>query len=43
VSFLEDRLVLTPGDIDLSRSPLAGHSDAETYVLGCVQSGHDAA
>jgi predicted GH43/DUF377 family glycosyl hydrolase len=29
-----DRLVLTPDDIDLSRSPLAGHLDAETYVLG---------
>ncbi len=29
-----DRLVLTPHDIDLSRSPLAGHLDAETYVLG---------
>lgn len=29
-----DRLVLTPDDIDLSRSPLAGHIDAETYVLG---------
>ena len=32
--FPVDRLVLTPGDIDLSRSPLAGHLDAETYVLG---------
>lgn len=29
-----DRLVLVPDDIDLSRSPLAGHIDAETYVLG---------
>ncbi|ODP37209.1 glycosidase [Sphingomonas turrisvirgatae] len=29
-----DRLVLLPDDIDLSRSPLAGHIDAETYVLG---------
>jgi beta-1,2-mannobiose phosphorylase / 1,2-beta-oligomannan phosphorylase len=39
VSFLEDRLVLTPGDIDLSRSPLAGHLDAETYVLGAFNPG----
>ena len=29
-----DRLILTPGMIDLARSPLAGHFDAETYVLG---------
>ena len=29
-----DRLVLTPSDIDLDRSPLAGKIDAETYVLG---------
>ena len=29
-----DRLVLVPDDIDLARSPLAGHLDAETFVLG---------
>ena len=29
-----DRLILVPDDIDLSRSPLAGKLDAETYVLG---------
>ncbi len=29
-----DQLVVTPDDIDLSQSPLAGHLDAETYVLG---------
>jgi predicted GH43/DUF377 family glycosyl hydrolase len=29
-----DRLVLTPDMIDLTRSPLAGQFDAETYVLG---------
>lgn len=34
MSFPEDRLVLTPDDIDLARSPLAGKLDAETYVLG---------
>jgi hypothetical protein len=33
-NFPTDRLVLGPDDIDLSRSPLAGHFDAETYVLG---------
>lgn len=33
-SFAVDRLVVTPEMIDLSRSPLAGHFDAETYVLG---------
>lgn len=32
--FPVDRLILGPDDIDLSRSPLAGHLDAETYVLG---------
>ena len=34
-----DKLVLTPDDIDLSRSPLAGHLDAETYVLGAFNPG----
>ena len=29
-----DKLVLVPDDIDLGRSPLAGHLDAETYLLG---------
>jgi len=29
-----DRLILTPSMIDLTRSPLAGQLDAETYVLG---------
>lgn len=33
-AYAVDRLVLTPRDIDLSRSPLAGQFDAETYVLG---------
>ena len=34
MSFAIDRLVLGPDDVDLSRSPLAGHLGAETYVLG---------
>ena len=39
MSFPVDQLVLTPGDIDLSRSPLAGHLEAETYVLGAFNPG----
>jgi predicted GH43/DUF377 family glycosyl hydrolase len=34
-----DHLVLTPHDVDLSRSPLAGRVDAETYVLGAFNPG----
>jgi predicted GH43/DUF377 family glycosyl hydrolase len=34
-----DRLILTPDDIDLSRSPLAGHLPVETYVLGAFNPG----
>jgi predicted GH43/DUF377 family glycosyl hydrolase len=34
-----DRLILKPDDIDLSRSPLAGHLPAETYVLGAFNPG----
>lgn len=34
-----DHLVLIPDDIDLSRSPLAGHLDAKTYVLGAFNPG----
>jgi predicted GH43/DUF377 family glycosyl hydrolase len=34
-----DKLVLVPDDIDLSRSPLAGYLDAETYVLGAFNPG----
>jgi len=34
-----DRLVLTPDDIDLSKSPLRGHISAETYVLGAFNPG----
>ena len=38
-SFAIDRLVITPRDIDLSRSPLAGRIDAETFVLGAFNPG----
>jgi beta-1,2-mannobiose phosphorylase / 1,2-beta-oligomannan phosphorylase len=34
-----DRLVFGPDDVDLSRSPLAGHLDAETFVLGAFNPG----
>lgn len=36
---LLDHLIFTPGDVDLSRSPLAGRVDAETYVLGAFNPG----
>ena len=34
-----DRLIFTPDDVDLSRSPLRGHFDTETYVLGAFNPG----
>jgi predicted GH43/DUF377 family glycosyl hydrolase len=34
MTFAIDKLVLVPDDIDLTRSPLAGHLGVETYVLG---------
>ncbi|MGY4399138.1 putative GH43/DUF377 family glycosyl hydrolase [Sphingomonas sp. UYAg733] len=34
-----DGLVFDPRDVDLSRSPLAGKVDAETYVLGAFNPG----
>jgi predicted GH43/DUF377 family glycosyl hydrolase len=34
-----DRLVIVPDDIDLTQSPLHGHLDAETYVLGAFNPG----
>ncbi len=34
-----DALVFAPADVDLSRSPLAGKVDAETYVLGAFNPG----
>lgn len=37
--FRVDRLVLTPQDIDLARSPLAGQLGVETYVLGAFNPG----
>jgi len=34
-----DALVFTPDDVDLSRSPLAGKLEADTYVLGAFNPG----
>ncbi|MBB5687285.1 glycosidase [Sphingobium boeckii] len=34
-----DRLIFTPDQVDLSRSPLAGHLAVETYVLGAFNPG----
>lgn len=34
-----DRLVFTPFMVDLERSPLAGHFEAETFVLGAFNPG----
>jgi predicted GH43/DUF377 family glycosyl hydrolase len=39
LAYEQDRLLLTPDDIDLTRSPLAGRLDAETYVLGAFNPG----
>jgi predicted GH43/DUF377 family glycosyl hydrolase len=39
MTYAVDRLVFTPDDVDLSRSPLAGFLDAETYVLGAFNPG----
>ena len=38
-TFPVDRLVFCPDDVDLSRSPMAGQIDAETYVLGAFNPG----
>ncbi len=39
MAFPFDALVFGPGDVDLSRSPLAGRIDAGTYVLGAFNPG----
>lgn len=39
MSFAVDQVVLTPADIDLSQSPLAGHLRAETFILGAFNPG----
>ncbi|ATE66422.1 glycosidase [Rhizorhabdus dicambivorans] len=38
-SYPVDRLIFAPDDVDLARSPLAGHLDAETYILGAFNPG----
>lgn len=37
--FAVDQLVFGPDDVDLARSPLAGHLGADTYVLGAFNPG----
>ena len=39
MSFPLDQLIFTPHDVDLSRSPLAGRIEAETFVLGAFNPG----
>ena len=39
MAFPFDAIVFDPRDVDLSRSPLAGTIDAETYVLGAFNPG----
>jgi predicted GH43/DUF377 family glycosyl hydrolase len=39
MTFATDMLIFGPDDVDLARSPLAGHIDAETYVLGAFNPG----
>ena len=39
MDFPFDALVFGPDDVDLSRSPLAGRIDAQTYVLGAFNPG----
>ena len=39
MDFPFDQLVFGPDDVDLSRSPLAGRIDAETYCLGAFNPG----
>lgn len=34
-----DQLIFRPQDVDLSQSPLAGHLQAETYILGAFNPG----
>lgn len=39
MDFEVDRLIFGPDDVDLSRSPLAGHFAAPTYILGAFNPG----
>lgn len=38
-AYSHDALIFRPDDVDLSRSPLAGEIDAETFVLGAFNPG----
>jgi beta-1,2-mannobiose phosphorylase / 1,2-beta-oligomannan phosphorylase len=39
MTFDQDQIVFTPLDVDLARSPLRGHIDEETFVLGAFNPG----
>jgi predicted GH43/DUF377 family glycosyl hydrolase len=39
MTFEQDAIVFTPLDVDLTRSPLRGHIDDETFVLGAFNPG----
>jgi predicted GH43/DUF377 family glycosyl hydrolase len=39
VTYNFDQIVFDPRDVDLSKGPLAGHIDAETYCLGAFNPG----
>ena len=39
MTFSFDRIVFSPRDVDLARSPLAGKIGAETYILGAFNPG----
>lgn len=39
MTYAVDRLIVVPDDIDLARSPLAGHLGEKTYVLGAFNPG----
>lgn len=39
MNFTTDKLVFTPDNVDLARSPLAGHLNAQTYALGAFNPG----
>ncbi|MFP4548461.1 MAG: glycosidase [Fidelibacterota bacterium] len=41
MKFIKDKIILSPGDIDLSFSPLSKYINEETYVLGAFNPGFE--
>jgi predicted GH43/DUF377 family glycosyl hydrolase len=39
MTYTVDQIIFDPRDVDLARSPLAGHIEAETFVLGAFNPG----